>query len=85
MLAKVGVSHGVEVSVSIFEMMNSILRSIVMRPPKRRVGVRILATTLFVYQTNLSLEAKACARYKNAVCSASMSRHLRLLLPDQEI
>ena len=70
MLARVRVFHEAEISVSIFEMMNSILRSIVMRPPKRRVGARLLGTTLFVYLKKLS----ASSIYEIAVCSASMSR-----------
>jgi hypothetical protein len=42
-------------------MTSSILRSIVMRPLKRRVGVRILITALFVYPTNLAPEAQRVA------------------------
>ena len=50
MLASVAVSHEREVSASISEMTSSILRSIVMRPLKRRARVRVPVRGSFVYR-----------------------------------
>jgi hypothetical protein len=81
MLASVAVSHEREreVSASISEMTSSILRSIVMRPLKRRARVRVPVRISFVYRKYFLKSAKHVSISKIAVCSASMNRPFYLI------